>query len=305
MNKAVREALLGGLDEIIEALDECESEPVGPINGCVFGWQFQTLTFWAAELVNSKWVKIINPPEDNPFPGRNIVCRFFMEDSESNKLVRRGVLGAREWVEWLEPQMRKRPWAIFVEGPNEPLGLDLLKPKWCRALSEFTAEFARLSAARGWVPIGFNFSVGWPDIGTAPEFQLGIEALNRAGGMVGLHEYAAPSMFDGDGYLTLRYRHFLAELDAVNISRPRIFIGECGIDGGVLNEHGKGWKHYLGEGNEHKFFAQLLGYGAQLRKDKEVVAAVPFISGPNEDWWSFDFNEILSRMLNHHIAMYG
>lgn len=264
------------------------------------GWHFQQIE--NADLVNSEFVKVIDPSRDNPFPGRKIIGRTFMEDADSNTLIWTGGTGAVLWMDRWRGVYQDRPWVHAWEGPNEEH--PLADPAFRLQASRFTERLSILMAQEGLKLVGHNWSVGWSDKGHAPEFEASIRSLYTHGHYLGLHEYSAPAMWDTDnGYLTLRYRRTFKELRDAGIPIPKVIIGECGIDGGVytVGRPKTGWKTYT---NPADYMAQLAWYDNEICQDEEIAAAFVFTSGPYPDWWDFDVNREMSELLNQHIATF-
>lgn len=259
---------------------------------------FQMVPGYAQEFVTKSgvgYVKMIDPPAENPFPGIRIIGRTFMPDGEANALIEEGRAGARKWFDRWLPVYESRPYIYAWESPNEP------HPMWDASfrynLKEFLIEWSALMHARGWKTVGGNFSVGWPDVNTAKDVGAGIQACDY----FGLHEYSAPAMWDSDSWYCLRYRRTVDELEAAGFNVPPILITECGIDGGVLGEAAAktGWKTYA---SEDQYIEQLKWYDGELMKDEIVEAATIFTAGPNLDWVDFEVTQSLADKLAAYIV---
>jgi len=256
----------------------------------------QEIPGWVPSFVNTsgvKYIKIVNPPGDDPFPGVRVIGRFYMPDSDSNAMVWRGAEGAAEWFDWIAPQALARPYLWAIEGPNEPQ--PIANPDFRKALTEFTKRLGFLMHTVGLRLVGMNWSVGWPDVGDAADFGPAMEHMDY----LGLHEYSAPAMWDGQGYYCLRYRRAVQELQEAGFDVPPILITECGIDGGVLGqEHAReGWAKFA---NEDQYLAQLKWYSSELDRDSRVEAATVFTLC-SWDWHSFNVPESLGMKLAEFI----
>jgi hypothetical protein len=266
-------------------------------------------------LAPMEYVKVMDPPEENPFPGKKVIARTF--DSDETSYVLRGNEGAIDWFnKWL-PFYRRRPWVYAWEAPNEP------NPMWDlalrRGLDGFTEELSALMAGAGLRLVAYNLSVGWFDIGQVKEFERSLRAILKYGHFMGLHEYGAPFMNvvghkDGQHYWTLRYRRTFSEIKALGLPVPKTFITECGIDGLVRTDDWEpnqelgwpGWKYFCisdkrtqAEG-EDMYMSQLVWYDEELMQDPDIVAAFIFNSGDRGGWSNF---ELTPRLLNR-IASY-
>lgn len=283
--------------------------PPPPPSGPKLAWQFQMIPGEIAALVNSEYVKVIDPGTSDPFPNSKTIVRMFMPDAESNALIWRGAAGAEDWFRKMYTKFEARSWAWAFEGPNEPQPMH--DYGFVSALNLFTIRLAELMRDANWRLVGMNLSVGWPFLEyfgnpnpTVRVLGPAIEALYDGGHILGLHEYSAPAMWDGEGAYCLRYRNTVDELRISGYNKiPKIIIGECGIDGGVLSppQWGKGWKTFC-HGNHACYQEQLAWYDNKLREDNEVLAATIFVSGPFADWLDFDFDLEHSRWLNGYIA---
>ena len=254
------------------------------------GLHFQTLPSWHSTH-RVPWVKMIDPPSTNPWPWSHVLGRVWIGgDHVEQGMIWQGKAGARDYYRACLPAYERAPYVHAWEGPNEPH--PLWDANFRRALRVFTIEWTRLMHAAGRRVIAGCFSVGWPDVGHAPEFaDMLVEA-----DYLGLREYGAPAMWDNQGWHCLRYRHTIQELRDVGARVPPIIIGECGIDGGVLGRTtaGRGWKSY---DTRDGYKEQLAWYDDELAKDPEVACATTFVSGPNQDWVDFDVDEELARWI--------
>jgi hypothetical protein len=105
-------------------------------------------------------------------------------------------------------------------------------------------------------------------------------------------------MQDGQGFYCLRYRNLMQELQSAGIPIPKIVIGECGLDGGVIAPPPPyvGWKT-LCNNDPTCYIQQLLWYETELRKDGEVECATIFTAGAFDPWYDFEMEEGISMTL--------
>ena len=260
-------------------------------------WAFQFQRIVDAELVNSRVVKVINPPEQNPFPACKVVARFHQTPSEQHAQTHAGVKGGQMLFNDIAPKMRARPWLRRVEAWNEPLGFDLFNADWCQVFTDATLEFMRLCHREGWHVVAGNFSVGQPPLNAWQIFRQFVEAM-QPDDWLGLHEYWVESVQRGiDEWWVCRYRMVLDKLAPL---KPKIFIGECGMDGLLEGSRPKGWREYL-NGNDEAYMAQLCDYEREFNQDPEVVAVAPFIWGWHPPWQSYTMEPEMSKRLHDHI----
>lgn len=256
------------------------------------------------DMANAEYVKIIDPPEQNPFPGKKVIARFFMNDADSNALVWQGADGADQWFDWVYPAIAARPYIYATESGNEPQ--PMWEPAFVVALGEYTTRLSTLMYNAGLKLVGMNWSVGWPYLQyfndpspTVVELGPAIQHLADHGHYLGLHEYSAPAMWDNEGAYCLRYRNTVNELAALGFDVPNVLVTECGIDGGVINQPKTGWKTFT---NEQGYIDQLLWYEQRLRENSYVKAATVFTAGPFQDWLDFEVTESLAMNLANELA---
>lgn len=258
------------------------------------------------------WVKGIDidswpEPVAQLFPGKRALARFWTGgDNKEHAYMERGTAGATDYANAL----MDRYYRVYEMGVRDLLGPNEPHPNadnW-RAYEEFQATWVKRVAALGFRPWVWSFGVGWPglleggDNVTVRQFIGSIGLAKEAGGGLELHEYGAPQVLSGDGWWTLRYRRVLRELQTAGLHDVPIWIGECGIDGGVIGKTGWGWKRFTTLGD---YWLQLSAYDDQLAQDSEVVAASPFVTNPNDAAWaSFDVAEwLLAQMSAKHDAI--
>jgi murein DD-endopeptidase MepM/ murein hydrolase activator NlpD len=253
----------------------------------------QAIPGWAPAWAQRKgvtWVKVIDPPKSNPFPGARVIGRTFMSDGESNEMVLQGKAGAHRWFLRWQPVYERCSYIHAFEGPNEP---PVATKDQRDQLAAFTAELNNLMHARGWRTVAYNLSVGWPDVGHAADLKPGIANADY----LGLHEYSAPTMQDGAGWYCLRYRRTCDEL---GLSPSRVLITEAGIDGGVISQPQQGWRSYA---TQEQYLEQLDWYGQELARDG-VPAAFVFTAGGYPPWngpGGFEIDqELASKMTVHY-----
>ncbi|NIV29538.1 MAG: hypothetical protein GWN58_08520, partial [Anaerolineae bacterium] len=261
----------------------------------------QTCPAWVPQFIERSgagWIKWIGPPEDDPGWPVKVVGRTYEPDEVSNARIWNGASGALDWYnDWIH-FYAARPWVYAWEGPNEPQ--PMADASFRAKLNEFTCTLADLMHDNGLRLVGMNWSVGWPDIGHAPEMGQGVQACDY----LGLHEYSAPAMWDTEGYHCLRYRRTVAELEAAGFTVPPILVTECGIDGGVepVYRAKTGWRSYCGDPPDFdRYLQQLQWYSRELDRDR-VESAFIFTAGSNNDWLDFDINEPEAMPLADWIA---
>ena len=270
------------------------------------------------ERSGQKVIKWIDPPAgQHPFPGLKdvqIVGRTFEDDQISNARIWLGVVGAHEWMERWRRFYDERRYVAWWEFTNEPQ--PMRNPEFRHRLSDFTRELVRLFRKEGLRGIGFNWSVGWPDVGHVKDFASGLRALAEAGFLLGVHEYGAPYMnVAGEGgkrWWTLRVRNTIAEMREHGIPVPGIWVGECGIDLGAWTPENpeprptKGWRDVKAD-PEWYLHDNLIWYDQELQRLEQelgvpVLGAAVFTTGAYPPWEGFDVDEGLAMRMADYIA---
>jgi len=270
-----------------------------------FGLHCQRIPSWLPELIAGteafEWIKIVNPPPENPFPGRSIIGRICPDETTDGKdhaLIAQGAAGAERYFNQCLPTYDRLPYVAIWEGPNEPpvetqeqrTKLVEFELRWIQLMHDkglFRTKRARKAAA-------LSLGVGWPFIGTGHEF---VDVARKAD-YIALHEYGA-GMQDEEGWHCLRYRKFVAELAAAGVAPPQIMITEAGIDGGVIEgQGGKGWKPFT---DESGYLMQLIRYDQKVAKDDNIICFTPFTTGSVDPWKSFDVGESLVTQIARYV----
>ena len=266
------------------------------------GWHVQNIGLapWLPRIVNELagkldrplYVKVIDPPPYNLF-GSNVrvIGRVWIGgDQEEQALINAG--DYQGYYHKCAPIYERAKYVHAWEGPNEP---PIATSEQRKKLNVFLWNWHNWLYGEDRRTVGGCLSVGWPH---ETQDILDLKAAVQACDYWAVHEYSAPTMQHNQPWYCLRYRtHILEPLKAAGIT-PRLLITETGIDGGVADKPGQGWKAY---GGMDAYYSQLRWYDGELRKDPEVVAALPFTSGPEQTWLSFDVNEELSRRMADYI----
>jgi hypothetical protein len=232
------------------------------------------------------------------------------------------VAAAQAFVAQYLPTFLERPYVDYWEGWNEP---DTSHMAWYAA---FEAERVRVMASYGLKASIGNFAAGTPEWDQFLAFLPAIQAAQQYGGILGVHEYDAPTLnrsvgiplpgrpaYPDRGVLALRYRYWYED-----ILKPRglvipLVISEAGIDGGIQNRPGpaeaRGWRDfatYWGEsGLSHDatrfYLEQLAWYDGEVQKDDYVLGFTVFTAGPlSKEWESFDVTQILPKIAYYMVS---
>lgn len=251
-------------------------------------------------------------------PNTILIGRIF-HNFDFGEHIRDGRTDMRAAAEWYVHQFMDRylahPHIDYWEGHNEP------RPhnhEVMRLYAQFEIERMKLMAERGLKCVIGNFPNGSPDLELWVDFLPALQVAKQLGGLLGLHEYNAPTMDagvdpqTGEGWFTLRYRKAYRYMVPPAYQVP-IVITETGIDN-VPTFQGppsQGWRNYLdywarqGYGDPHFFYLkQLWWYDEELQKDDYVLGATIYIAGAF-DHSSFEimvepFREMFEDYLRAH-----
>ncbi len=255
-------------------------------------WHFQGLPQDIAAICaasGARYVKVIDPPVADPFPGKRTIGRTYLENDV--EYIWRGAQGAVDWLNRWLPYYDARRWVHAWLGPNEP---PTYGDGQLAAINEFYATLGPLAHQYGHKIAGLDSGEGHPPEGRAAELRDALAVIDYAA----LHEYGWPNVLNGAPYHILRYRATVAEWRAARCRVPPLLITECGVDAGTVGRFG-GWRDYIGE---EEFWPGLCAYDDELAKDPYVEAAFIFTSGPTGKWASFDFGAGLSARLAERIG---
>jgi len=224
---------------------------------------------------------------------------------------------ARAFVSRHLEEYRLNPGVDYWEGWNEPVPTSRMD--W---YARFEAERTRAMAEHGFrVAIG-GFATGTPEWQEFEDFLPAIQVALDHGGILSLHEYAAPTLQHGMGQalpgrptypdrgsLMLRYRWWYRDfLEPRGLVIPLV-ISEGGIDGQVkqdLTAPGLGWRDFTDYWSQQglgTYIDQLAWYDSQLEQDGYVIGVAIFTAGsPDGQWQSFDMTSILPQLATYMIG---
>lgn len=254
----------------------------------------------------ARWIKVMDPPGVNRWPGKQIIGRVYMPDSDSNALVAQGAAGAETWFRFCQPTFARAPYIRIWEGPNEPQPVADLA--FCRHLSEFTIHLAELMHSAGLQLVGGNLSEGNPGGDEAQRracFQEIARGLTHCDywsqHCYWVLDYPHPEAGMTDWH-AFRYRMNMRYAAEAGIRLPPLLITECGVDGGVVARPKKGWRTFCRD--RAHYMAQLAMFDAELAKDPYVLTATVFTAGPM-GWEDFEVDREMNDMINAHIQAQG
>jgi hypothetical protein len=217
------------------------------------------------------------------------------------------------------PQLVQHPYVDYWEGWNEP-DPNLDRMDW---YARFEAERVRQLAAHGLRAAVGGFSTGVPELVEFELFVPAIEAAQAHGGILTLHEYAAPDLtflygdplpgyptYPDRGPLMFRYRWFYRDvLEPRGLVVPLV-ISEAGIDGILGNRPGPdglGWRDFQGfwvdqgwgSDGQTAFLNQLQWVDNEARQDPYVIGYALFTAGGGRAWESYELDSFLPRLAEY------
>ena len=226
---------------------------------------------------------------------------------------------ARKFVAKYLPTYLLNPGVDYWEGWNEPdPDEDML---W---YAVFEAERVRQLAQNGLGAAVGGFATGVPELDQFYNFLPAVETAKQYGGILTLHEYAAPTVdylfgdplpgyptYPDRGPLALRYRWFYRDILIPRGTVVPLVISEAGIDGIVMSGErpgpgGLGWQSFTGYWNEiglgsgtKAYLNQLAWYDEELQVDSYVIGFTLFTAGGGGRWRSYDVNGILPDLTDY------
>jgi len=280
-----------------------EEEPMGSKTTLhiqrIESWMRQALRDWGVF-----WVKLVNPPEsgEDPFPGVLKLVRMWTDNIDES-YISRGEEGGRDFVRHMLPQWRARPWAACYSLANEP-GCNSneeivnLRAYSIGAMREASAHGIRVCILE-WAEgnphdneTGDEGVTKWKVQQFAPAVR---EAINL-GHYVGLHAYWRPGVAG-----PLDEWHSLGRVEkdvrwwqeaGVDVSRLRLLVTECGIDGGIgghKETEKKGWRHFYP--NISTYATEIAQFERRAQELPWLRAAMLFTAGYKGPWDTFDLDE--------------
>ena len=222
------------------------------------------------------------------------------------------------------PQLVQHPYVDYWEGWNEP-DPNLDRMEW---YARFEAERVRQLAAHGLRAAVGGFSTGVPELDEFVLFVPAIEEAKRHGGILSLHEYAAPDLtflygdplpgyptYPDRGPLLFRYRWFYRDvLEPRGLVVPLV-ISEAGIDGILGNRpgpQGLGWQDFQefwvaqgwGPDGQTAFLNQLQWLDNEARQDEYVIGYALFTAGGGRAWDTYELDPFLPRLAEYMVSQW-
>ena len=222
------------------------------------------------------------------------------------------------------PQLLQHPYVDYWEGWNEP-DPNLDRMEW---YARFEAERVRQLAAHGLRAAVGGFSTGVPELDEFALFVPAIEAAKAHGGILTLHEYAAPDLtflygdplpglpaYPDRGPLLFRYRWFYRDvLEPRGLVVPLV-ISEAGIDGILGNRpgpQGLGWQDFQafwveqgwGPDGQTAFLNQLQWLDNEARQDDYVIGYALFTAGGGRAWDTYELDPFLPRLAEYVVSQW-
>lgn len=225
---------------------------------------------------------------------------------------------------------RRRKYFDAWQAYNEP---EAGNAEEMKRLADFEAERTRLLAAEGIRSVIGNFATGRPDLELWQYFLPAVQAAKENNGLLGLHEYSAPTIYsqstrenqgrypgispEDTGWLTLRYRKVYNQiLKPANLAIPLVFT-ELGVDGLVGNRPGppdaKGWQDFqdywrdngYGLWGPGAYIEQLVWFDEAMRQDSYVLGGCIFSFAGSNGWQSYDILGPAAAVLKQYLSVHA
>lgn len=240
---------------------------------------------------------------------------------------------ARAYVERLLPYAddpARRPYFDGWETFNEPVAANADE---MRRWGEFEAERTRLLGERGIRSVIGNFGTGQPPLELWEPFLPAVQAATEYDGWLGLHEYAAPTIYylstregqgrypgvspEDTGWLTLRYRQVYNQILIPRGLAVPLVLTELGVDGLVGNRPGpvdaKGWQHFqdywavhgFGNWGPGAYIEQLVWYDEAMRQDSYVIGGCIYAMAASSGWESYDILGPAAAILRQYLSVHA
>jgi hypothetical protein len=240
---------------------------------------------------------------------------------------------ARAFVEQLLPYAedeRRRPYFDGWISYNEPV---VTTPDEMKRLAEFEAERVRLLGERGIRSVIGNFATGGPELDLWEHFLPAVQTALQYNGWLGLHEYAAPTIYylstredqgrypgvspQDTGWLTLRYRKVYNQfLNPAGLTIPLIFT-EFGVDGlveaGRPGPEGGGWRDFqrywaengYGLWGPGAYVEQLVWFDKAMRQNDYVLGGCIYALGTSARWLSYEIEGPVAAVLEQYLSVHA
>lgn len=268
------------------------SFPLVPTVSSKLSIQYQGSAEWV-KGIHLPWQKQINPGGTDLWPGSHTLGRPYIDDDNAiiNNYVRRGAPGADAYFARCLPNYQASPWVYCWEGPNEAQSTGNIAE--VQSAAAFWSRWIDLMHNAGLLTAFGSWGVCWPMWGHAVLFR---ESFQKSDFWT-MHEYGAPTLQTNSGEWSLRHRGVIRELRAAGVRVPPLIISEAGIDGGLCNQAGQGWKSFGLSPEQYE--QQLMWYDDELKKDSDVVTATIFLACATDiqRWGSFELDEAMCRWL--------
>ncbi len=260
---------------------------------------------------------------ENPAPGTDWIERLWIGgDKVELGMMWQGAAGADiMWQKHVLPALvatspdgdPSHSWLRTVLWGNEPEAIT----NW-----DFVAPFNayNVRAAEHMHSVGKEAWLGCISVGNPPiEYMQHLVPTTNAADVMVVHSYGAPTVLTEAEWYALRFQKWIGVLESLGEKVPRWFLGETGIDGGVLSNSNhpyrgeqlgwwkKGWRDWE-EWNLQRgrptYREQLIQLNEAIQ-DERVIGANTFIHiVMDSQWSSFDHNgEMTSWMAAQHRAM--
>lgn len=275
-------------------------------DGVLTTLHFQRVPEWANALLaewGSGWAKVVNPPPGCRLPDVSRLCARWWTDDRDAAYLREGREGGARFVRDMLPTWRGVQ-ATCYETANEP---DCNSNDGLAALNTYTIGAIEEAERQGIRLCVLNLAEGnphdnggggreveqWKWAQLAPAVQRAVQG----GHFLGRHCYWRPGIEGPDGrwHALGRLRWDIETLAAlgVDVSRLKVLVNECGIDGGIAGGPAeRGWRDLS---TAEQYRAEIVEAERFARTVPQIEALMLFTAGYETPWAGFNIDEDFAR----------
>jgi hypothetical protein len=234
---------------------------------------------------------------------------------------------AREMINEQLRQYQLNPYVDYWEGWNEPHPKGHEEIMW---YTRFEQERVRYMAELGFRAAIGGYPAGVPEVWEFEMFLPAVETAKQHGGILTLHEGAAPDVdflygaplpgypaYPDRGALSFRYRWYYRELMEPRDLVIPLVLSEFAVDGMLGNRPGPlglGWRDFeqywvshgrWGRDGTQAYINQMAWFDNGARQDGYVIGFTIFTAGGGDRWLTYEVNDILPQFADYVVSQRG
>jgi len=260
----------------------------------------------AIQTLGASWVKLVNPPADDPMPEiAHKLVRIWTDSLDSQYIIR----GREGGIDFVQNMLRvggwgERRWATCYSLANEPEcnsneGIVQLRDYTLGAMAEASRQGIKLAV--------LEWAEGNPhDNGTGDshvtrwkvrQFLPVIEAALKQGHYIGLHAYWRPDVEGptGDYHALGRVRRDLEYWgEKTDIRGLKVLVTEWGVDGGIAGHPAyQGWRDFYihSKAGVSAYFGEVAQGERMAQRMLNIEAMFLFTSGFEPPWGGYNHEQ--------------